>query len=157
MSRVLKYNPEFNKEELNSLAKSFKLFADKSGIMNLNNMVIAMKELKFDENEPVVYDLIAELESENKNGLTYDDFVDRLTEKLQDRESEKSIERVFDLFVEDPKGTVTYEVLKKVHQDIGENASEEDLRRLIKSGASNGTDIPYEEFRSIMIKDISLK
>ena len=120
-------------------------------------MVIAMKELKFDENEPVVYDLIAEIESENKNGLTYDDFVDRLTEKLQDRESEKSIERVYDLFVEDPKGTVTYEVLKKVHQDIGEDASEEDLRRLIKSGASNGTDIPYEEFRSIMIKDISLK
>ena len=157
MSRVLKYKPEFNKEELNSLAKSFKLFADKSGIMNLNNMVIAMKELKFDENEPVVYDLIAELESENKNGLTYDDFVDRLTEKLQDRESEKSIERVYDLFVEDPKGTVTYEVLKKVHQDIGEDASEEDLRRLIKSGASNGTDIPYEEFRSIMIKDIYLK
>ena len=157
MSRVLKYIPEFNKEELNSLAKSFKLFADKSGIMNLNNMVIAMKELKFDENEPVVYDLIAEIESENKNGLTYDDFVDRLTEKLQDRESEKSIERVYDLFVEDPKGTVTYEVLKKVHQDIGEDASEEDLRRLIKSGASNGTDIPYEEFRSIMIKDISLK
>ena len=157
MSRVLKYKPEFNKEELNSLAKSFKLFADKSGIMNLNNMVIAMKELKFDESEPVVYDLIAELESENKNGLTYDDFVDRLTEKLQDRESEKSIERVYDLFVEDPKGTVTYEVLKKVHQDIGEDASEEDLRRLIKSGASNGTDIPYEEFRSIMIKDISLK
>ena len=157
MSRVLKYSPEFNKEELNSLAKSFKLFADKSGIMNLNNMVIAMKELKFDENEPVVYDLIAELESENKNGLTYDDFVDRLTEKLQDRESEKSIERVFDLFVEDPKGTVTYEVLKKVHQDIGENASEEDLRRLIKSGASNGNDIPYEEFHSIMVKDVSLK
>ena len=56
MSRVLKYTPEFNKDELNSLAKAFKLFADKSSIMNLNNMVIAMKELKFDESEPVVYD-----------------------------------------------------------------------------------------------------
>ena len=60
MSRVLKYIPEFNKEELNSLAKAFKLFADRNGIMNLNNMVIAMKELKFDESEPVVYDLISE-------------------------------------------------------------------------------------------------
>ena len=157
MSRVLKYKPEFNKEELNSLAKSFKLFADKSGIMNLNNMVIAMKELKFDENEPVVYDLIAELESENKNGLTYDDFVDRLTEKLRDRESQKATERVFDLFVEDPKGTITFDILKKVHQDIGEDASEDDIRRLLKSGSSNGTDIPYDEFHSIMIKDISLK
>ena len=157
MSRVLKYTPEFNKEELNSLAKSFKLFADKSGIMNLNNMVIAMKELKFDQSEPVVYDLISELESENRNGLTYDEFVDKLTEKLRDRESQKATERVYDLFVEDPKGTLTFEVLKKVHQDIGEDVSEDDLRRLIKSGASNGTDIPYEEFHSIMVKDISLK
>ena len=157
MSRVLKYTPEFNKEELNSLAKSFKLFADKSGVMNLNNMVIAMKELKFDQSEPVVYDLISELESENRNGLTYDEFVDKLTEKLRDRESQKATERVYDLFVEDPKGTVTFEVLKKVHQDIGEDISEDDLRRLIKSGASNGTDIPYEEFHSIMTKDISLK
>ena len=157
MSRVLKYKPEFNKEELNSLEKSFKLFADRNGVMNLNNMVIAMKELKFDQSEPVVYDIISEIESENSTGLTYDEFVDKLTEKLQDRDSEKATERVFDLFVEDPKGTVTYEVLKKVHEDIGEDASEDDLRRLIKSGASNGTDIPYEEFRSIMIKDISLK
>ena len=157
MSRELKYKPEFNKEELNSLEKSFKLFADRNGVMNLNNMVIAMKELKFDESEPVVYDLIAEIESENKTGLTYDDFVDRLTEKLQDRDSQKATERVFDLFVEDPKGTVTFEVLKKVATDTGDDASDEDLRRLIKSGASNGNDIPYEEFHSIMVKDISLK
>ena len=157
MSRVLKYTPEFNKEELNSLAKAFKLFADKNGIMNLNNMVIAMKELKFDESEPVVYDLISELEFENQNGLTYDDFVDRLTEKLRDRESQKATERVFDLFVEDPKGTITFDILKKVHQDIGEDASEDDIRSLIKSASSNGTDIPYDEFHSIMIKDISLK
>jgi Ca2+-binding EF-hand superfamily protein len=101
--------------------------------------------------------LISELESENRRGLTYDNFVDRLKEKLRDRESQKSTERVFDLFVEDPKGTVTFEILKKVHQDIGEDASEDDIRRLIKSGASNGTDIPYDEFHSIIIKNISLK
>ena len=157
MSRVLKYKPEFNKTELHSIEKAFNLFADRNGMMNLNNMVIAMKELKFDESEPVIYDIIAELESENKASLSYDDFVDKLTEKLQDRDSQKATERVFDLFTEDPKGTVTYEVLKKVHQEIGEEASEDDLRRLIKSGASNGTDIPYEEFHSIMVKDISLK
>ena len=157
MSRVLKYKPEFNKEELYSIEKAFKLFADRNGMINLNNMVIAMKELKFDENEPVIYDLMAELESENQGSLTYDEFVDRLTEKLQDRESEKATERVFDLFVEDPKGTVTFEVLKKVAVETGDNTSDEELQRLIKSGASNGTDIPYEEFRSIMVKDISLK
>ena len=157
MSRVLKYKPEFNKEELHSIEKAFKLFADRSGMMNLNNMVIAMKELKFDENEPVVYDIVSEIESETQTPVSYDDFVDKLTEKLQDRESQKATERVYELFVEDPKGALTYEVLKKVAVETGDNASDEDLRRLIKNGASNGNDIPYEEFHSIMTKDVSLK
>ena len=157
MSRVLKYKPEFKKEELHSIEKAFKLFADRSDMMNLNNMVIAMKELKFDESEPVIYDIVSEIETEVKGPLSYEDFVDKLTEKLQDRDSQKATERVFDLFVEDPKGTITYEVLKKVATETGDNTSDEDLRRLIKNGASNGNDISYEEFHSIMTKDVSLK
>ena len=157
MSRVLKYKPEFNKEELHSIEKAFKLFADRNGIVHLNNMVIAMKELKLDETEPVIYDLMAELEAETKQGITYDDFVQLLTAKLQDRESQKSTERVYELFVEDPNGTLNYEVLKKVANQVGDQTSDEDLQRLIKNGSSNGTDIPYDEFHSIMTKDISLK
>ena len=157
MSRVLRYNPEFDKTELQSIEKAFKLFADRNGIMNLNNMAIAMKELKLDETEPVIYDLIVELESETKQGITYDEFVEKLTGKLRDRESQKSTERVYELFVEDPKGTLNYDVLKKVANNIGDQTPDEDLQRLIKNGASNGTDIPYEEFHAIMTKDISLK
>jgi len=157
MSSVLRYKPEFNKEELQSIEKAFKLFADRNGMVNLNNMVIAMKELKFDESEPVIYDLMAELETEVQHGITYDEFVHLLTQKLQDRDSQRSTERVYELFVQDPKGTLNYEVLKKVVTEIGDETPDEDLQRLIKNGASNGTDIPYEEFHSIMTKDISLK
>ena len=157
MSKLLKYSPQYSKEELHSIEKAFKLFADRNGIVHLNNMVIAMKELKLDETEPVIYDLMAELEAETKQGITYDDFVKLLTAKLQDRESQKSTERVYELFVEDPNGTLNYEVLKKVANQVGDQTSDEDLQRLIKNGSSNGTDIPYDEFHSIMTKDISLK
>ena len=157
MSKLLKYSPQYSKEELQSIEKAFKLFADRNGIVHLNNMVIAMKELKLDETEPVIYDLMAELEAETKQGITYDDFVQLLTAKLQDRESQKSTERVYELFVEDPNGTLNYEVLKKVANQVGDQTPDEDLQRLIKNGSSNGTDIPYDEFHSIMTKDISLK
>ena len=157
MSKLLKYSPQYSKEELHSIEKAFKLFADRNGIVHLNNMVIAMKELKLDETEPVIYDLIAELDAETKQGITYDDFVQLLTAKLQDRGSQKSTERVYELFVEDPNGTLNYEVLKKVANQVGDQTSDEDLQRLIKNGSSNGTDIPYDEFHSIMTKDISLK
>ena len=69
-------------------------------------MAIAMKELKFDESKPVVYDLIVELESKNKSSITYDDFIDKLTVKLQNRESQRSTERVYELFVEDPDNKI---------------------------------------------------
>ena len=46
MSKLLKYKPEFDKVELQSIEKAAKLFADRNGIIYLNNMVIAMKELK---------------------------------------------------------------------------------------------------------------
>ena len=157
MSKLLKYSPQYSKEELHSIEKAFKLFADRNGIVHLNNMVIAMKELKLDESEPVIYDLMAELEAETKQGITYDEFVQLLTAKLQDRESQKSTERVYELFVEDPNGTLNYEVLKKVANQVGDQTSDEDLQRLIKNGSSNGTDIPYDEFHSIITKDISLK
>ena len=157
MSRLLKYKPEYSKEELQSIEKAFKLFEDRNGIVNLNNMVIAMKELKLDETEPVIYDLFAEMETEIKTGITYDEFVQKLTEKLQDRESQRSTERTYELFVKDPNGTLNYEVLKKVANEIGDQTPDEDLQRLIKNGASNGTDIPYDEFHAIMTKDISLK
>jgi Ca2+-binding EF-hand superfamily protein len=157
MSHVLKYKPEFSKEELQSLEKAFKLFADRNGYMNFNNMAIAMKELKFDESEPVIYDLITELEAETKTSITYDEFIQKLTAKLQDRESPKATERVYELFVPDSNGTLNFQTLKKVANEIGDKTSDEDLERLIKSGASNGTDIPYDEFHSIMTKDISLK
>ena len=45
----------------------------------------------------------------------------------------------------------------KIAQEKDDQSSDEDLKRLIKSGASNGNDILYEEFHFIMIKDISLK
>ena len=157
MSKLMKYSPQYSKEELHSIEKAFKLFADRNGIVHLNNMVIAMKELKLDETEPVIYDLMAELEAETKQGITYDEFVQLLTAKLQDRESQKSTERVYELFVEDPNGTLNYEVLKKVANQVGDQTPDEDLQRLIKNGSSNGTDIPYDEFHSIMTKDISLK
>ena len=157
MSKLLKNKPEFSKEELHSFEKAFKLFADRNGMVNLNNMVIAMKELKFDESEPVVFDLMSEMESENKASISYDDFIDQLTAKLNDRDSERATGRVYELFVEDPKGTLNFNTLKKVANEVGDQTSDEDLQRLIKNGASNGTDISYDEFHSIMTKDISLK
>ena len=64
---------------------------------------------------------------------------------------------MYELFVKDPNKGLNYETLKKVTEEIGVKTPNEDLQRLIKNGAYNDTDIPYEEFHSIMTKEVSLK
>ena len=153
MTTYLKYKPELNQDTLQSIAKTFKIFQDENGNLNCDNLIFSLKELRFDEQDPVIFDIIEEICSTNKVGLTYDKFVEKLNETLQDRSSQKSTERTYELFVEDPKGTLTYDVLKKVAAEAADNASEEEIRRTFNYASSNGQDIPYEEFHAIMTKN----
>ena len=152
MSTFLKYKPEISNETLVSIQKTFKLFQDNNGLMNCDNLITSLKELKFDQQEPVIFDIIEEICTLNKAGLTYETFVDKLNEILQDRSSQKCIERTYGLFVEDPQGILTEDALKKVAREAGDNATEEEIRRTFNYASSNGKDIPYEEFHSIMTK-----
>ena len=152
MSRLLKYQPELSKESLESIAKTFKLFQDKNGLMNCVNLISALKELKYDQQEPVIFDIVDEICSANKGGITYDNFVAKMNEQLQDRNSQKSTERTYALFAENPEGNFTFEDFKRVARETGDNTSEEDLKKTFNFASTNGKDIPYEEFHAVMTK-----
>ena len=152
MASVLKYKHELSKEALDSILKTFKLFQDKNGILNCANLVTSLKELKYDQQEPVIYDIIDEICSANKGGLTYDGFVSKLNDQLQDRMSQKSTERTFALFAENPDGNFTFEDFKRVAKETGDNTSEEELKKIFNFASSNGKDIPYEDFHNLMTK-----
>ena len=71
---------------------------------------------------------------------------------LQDRNSQKSTERTYALFAENPDGNFTLEDFKRVARETGDNSTEEDLKKIFNFASSNGKDIPYEEFHAIMTK-----
>ena len=152
MSAYLKYKPQISNETLESVQKAFKLFQDDNGALKCDNLMFALQELKFDQQDPVIFDIIEEICSTNKVGLTYDKFVEKLNEQLQDRGSQKSTERTYGLFVEDPQANLTYDSLKRVARKVGDNASEEEIKKVFNYASNNGQDIPYEDFHSIMTR-----
>ena len=152
MSTYLKYKPQISNESLESVQKAFKLFQDDNGALKCNDLMSALQELKFDQQDPVIFDIIEEICSTNKIGLTYDKFVEKLNEQLQDRGSKKSTERTYGLFVEDPQANLTYDSLKRVAREVGDNASEEEIKKIFNYASNNGQDIPYEDFHSIMTR-----
>ena len=151
MTTILKYTPELSQETLDSIAKTFKLFQDKNGIINCENLITALKELKYDQQEPVIFDIINEVCSSKKT-QSYDEFTSKLNEQLQDRNSQKSTERTYSLFTENPNGNMTFEDFKRIAKETGDNSPDDELKKIFNFASSNGKDIPYEEFHNVMTK-----
>ena len=86
-------------------------------------------------------------------GINFDDFVDAINDKLEDKESKEGIKRIFDLFIDDPNAdTITLSSLKKISKELGENMSDEELKDMLERASKNGVELTFEEFYDIMIK-----
>ena len=133
--------PGLSSEEVDEIKQAFDLFdTNGTGKIDPKELKAAMQSLGFDSKNPTIYQLIADLdtpEAERNGGISFDDFVDAINDKLGDKESKEGIRRIFDLFIDDPNAdTITLSSLKKISKELGENMSDEELkakaRRLLR-------------------------
>ena len=121
-----------------------------------------MQSLGFETKNPIIYNIIAEMDTGMNEGITFDDFLNVLAAKLGDRQSQEGIGRIFELFDCDKsvlfiinelnQKTIDINDLKKITKEIGESMSPEELKELLSRAASNGTEITFEDFYQIMTK-----
>ena len=83
--------------------------------------------------------------------------VEEIEKKLADRTSEEAIDRIFQYYVENPnKQTITYEDIKRLANEVGEDMEDDQAKRIVSRIASNGKDITFDEFYTVMTKKIQL-
>ena len=149
--------PGLSNEEVDEIKQAFDLFdTNGTGKIDPKELKAAMQSLCFDSKNPTISQLIADLdtpESERNGGITFDDFVDAINDKLGDKESKEGIRRIFDLFIDDPNAdTITLSSLKKISKELGENMSDEELKDMLERASKNGVELTFEEFYDIMTK-----
>ena len=151
--------PGLSRKELNSIRKLFRLYQDRNGTIDPHEVLTSMQTLKLNEKNPVIYEIFEEFDTpeNSKNRLDYDEFVDLLNEKLSDRDSQKAISRIYEIFLGDsPSDTLTYESLKKVSQDVGEEMSDDQTRELLERASQNGKELTFDEFYAVMTKKVTV-
>ena len=151
--------PGLSRKELNSIRKLFRLYQDRNGTIDPHEVLTSMHTLKLNEKNPVIYEIFEEFDTpeNSKNRLDYDEFVDLLNEKLSDRDSQKAISRIYEIFLGDsPSDTLTFESLKKVSQDIGEEMSDGQIRELLERASQNGKELTFDEFYAVMTKKVTV-
>jgi len=156
--KVKKQTPSnLNSEEVQEIRNAFELFdTNNTGKISPTDLKQAMQSLGFDTRNPTIYNMIAELETNDaakQGGVSFDTFLDAVNYKLGDKESREGIRRIFDLFIDDPDTkTITINALKKVSKELGENMRPEELTEMLTRASKNGVEITFEEFYDIMTK-----
>ncbi|CAK87884.1 unnamed protein product (macronuclear) [Paramecium tetraurelia] len=144
--------PGLTEDEIEEIKEAFNLFdTEGTGRVDPRELKAAMQSLGFDQKNPTIFNMIAELENEGTD-IDFDQFLDAITSKLGNRESRDGINKIFDLFDDDGSNSINLNNLKRVAKELGETMTAEELGEMLERAASNGRDISREDFYNIMVK-----
>ena len=146
-----------SQDEVDEIRQAFDLFdTNQTGKIDPKELKAAMQSLGFDTKNPTIFQMIAELdttEAQKKGGIDFDHFVEAINDKLGDKETRQGIERIFNLFIDDPSNdTITLTSLRRIAKELGEQMSSDELKDMLERASNNGTDLTLEEFYDIMTK-----
>jgi Ca2+-binding EF-hand superfamily protein len=136
------------------IKEAFELFDSNEGKIDAKEVKEAMVNIGYDEKNPVVYQVVTELDTPRNNnagGASFEDFCQTVNNRLPDKETDDDLRRIFNLFVDDPDSdTTSLESIKRVADELGENIEEGELNAMLNKASKAGSRLTFEDFVSIM-------
>merc|ERR1712084_153990 len=153
--RAHKYaRPGLSEDEVEEIKEAFDLFDnDGSGAISVNELTSAMQSLGFDVKQAVVYNMVADLDSDGSGEIEFGEFLDVMTAKLSEKNTREEIDRVFNLFDKDRSNELSVEEFMKICKEVGQDADEADVRELVKRCDLDGDGtVTKEDFYNVITK-----
>ena len=140
---------------------TFELFdANGDGRINAREIRGAMQNIGYDEKNPMVYEVMTELDNlrnKNQGGATFNDFCQTVNYRVPERETTEDLRRVFNLFLDDPNSeTTSLESIKRVADELGENIEELELNAMLNKATKAGAKLTFDDFVAIMTGNTNL-
>ena len=112
-----------------------------------------MEEMNLKDKNPFIYELISSLCSlkdiKTKGGLTPEEFISFLQEKIKDVESEEGIKRIFDVF-SDLDNKIPMPTFYKTAREVGDEEGGLEIKDLVEKSKTGGKEFDFDEFYEIM-------
>lgn len=134
----------------------------------MEDLKVALRALGFEPAKEEIKRLISGLNNsaqsrdndKEKEGIVtidFEDFKDIMTTKMSERDGDAQLEKAFILFSQD-KDHITYEDLKSIADDLGENMTEDELRQMIYEAESEKPEeertgvVNIQDFMQILVQ-----
>ena len=122
--------------------------------MDVKDLRVAMRALGFDATKEEARALAEQIASTGKDGkimISFDSFVEAMSERIAGRDSREEISKAFALFDEERTGKINLKTLRKIAKDLGETMTDQELEEMIAEadGDADG-EVTLEDFIKIM-------
>lgn len=144
-----------DEEAMEEIKEAFNLFdTEGKGSIDVRELKAAFRALGFQVKKAEIRQLFIDMDKDLSSAMvTYDEFVEMVTPRMQNRDSREEIMKVFALFDDDNTGAISFKNLKRVATELGENLTDEELQEMIDEADRDGDGvINEEEFYRVMRK-----
>lgn len=151
-----KSGPKFDlsDEQKADIKEAFDLFdTEGTGVIDIKELKVAIRALGFEPKKEDIKKMVADVDKEGTGKISYADFLQLMTMKMTEKDSNEEILKAFRLFDDDDTGTISFKNLKRVAKELGENLTDEELKEMIEEADLDGDgEVNQDEFLRIMKK-----
>ncbi|CAG9318289.1 unnamed protein product [Blepharisma stoltei] len=151
------FRQELTEQQKAEVKEAFDLFdTDGSGVIEAKELKVALRALGFEPQKDEIKRLINEVDRSDKERdvtgtIDFKEFLEIMTMKMSEKDNPDEIQKAFDLFDIDSAGRITYENLREIALELGENISEDELREMIYEACKDRYGaVTKEQFEAIL-------
>jgi len=91
-----------------------------------------MRALGFEPKKEEIRKMISDIDKDGNGNIDFQEFLDMMTTKMSEKDSREEILKAFRLFDDEEKGKISFRNLKRVAKELGENMTDEEVRRRLR-------------------------
>uniref|UniRef100_A0A7S4MLH9 EF-hand domain-containing protein n=1 Tax=Prymnesium polylepis TaxID=72548 RepID=A0A7S4MLH9_9EUKA len=149
---------ELTEQQRIEIRQAFDLFdTDGQGVIDASALKVVLRALGFEPRKEEVKKMIASVDGAAASGtIDFNEFLELLLVKMSEKDTKEDAMRAFRQFDLDHQGRITFDNLKQVARELGENMTDEEIWEMIQAGDLDKDGmINEDEFLRILKKSVS--
>lgn len=137
----------------NEIFECFSLFdTNKCGYIDIREFYFALKALGLNMKKEEVINLFLEIKKSTDDKLNLDEFFSIVSKNIHKRYNDEEIDQIFSVFDPNDTGKITFNSLRQICVEVGENLSDIELSNMIEyADENNDKTIDKNEFRKVLL------
>ena len=148
----LKDNTLQYKEEIKNNFESFD--PNNRGIIETQKLNDFINSINSKKKNPFIYNSIKSLtalkEKENEEGISSEEYISFIDNKLNDDKSNEGLKNIFNVFCDDNTGNISWNTFPLIARELGNNEIADKLLKIIKQSKMYTKELNFKEFFELM-------